>query len=390
MEPGAGRGRGGGRRAMLTLERVTVLFGAVTALEEVSLEVGRGEVVCLLGPSGSGKSTLLRAVAGIDRPTGGRILIDAIEVAGEHTHVEPEHRQVGMVFQDYALFPHLTVAANVAFGLPKHGARGSGQTVGMLLERLGLGRLAASYPHRLSGGERQRVALARAMAPQPRILLMDEPFSSLDSRLRDDVRRHTLDFVRESGTTTIIVTHDPDEALRIADRIALLHEGRLVQIGPPEELYARPATLFAARFFSDITPLMGAASDGVLATRLGRFDARRVAAGGAAIACLRPQHLRLADRPTGIEGRVVSAEFRGDCSHVRVAIEGVEAPVTVCVHQRNPRGSLALQAGARVHVEVDTDGVPVVAAGDAVMAPARAVEDEKDHKESIDAKQRFA
>src|SRR5690606_38995438 len=252
------------------------------------------------------------------------------------------HRHVGMVFQDFALFPHLTVAANVAFGL---GRRERGVVVG-LLQRLSLTQLADCYPHTLSGGERQRVALARAMAPKPRILLMDEPFSSLDSRLRDEVRRHTLDFVRESGTTTIIVTHDPDEAMRIADRVALLDKGRLVQFGAPEDLYSHPATLFAARFFSDVAALPGVCRDGYVETRLGRFDAPGVAADAPAIACLRPQHLRLAAARTGIEGRVVGAEYRGDCRHVLVAVEGVGTPITVCVQPRDAAGLTGLETGA--------------------------------------------
>src|SRR5690606_33972941 len=171
-----------------------------------------------------------------------------------------------------------------------------------LLEQLGLGRHAASYPHQLSGGERQRVALLRAMAPKPRVLLMVEPFSSLASRLRVDVRRRTLEFVRASGTTSVIVTHDPHEALRIADRIALLDRGRLVQIGTPEELYRRPATLFAARFFSDVAALPGTCAHGCLVTPLGRFRAA-LAEGSSALACVRPQHVKIAAEPTGIVGR---------------------------------------------------------------------------------------
>jgi iron(III) transport system ATP-binding protein len=343
---------------MLTIDNLTLRFGATTAVDGVSLNVRRGEVVCLLGPSGSGKSTLLRAIAGIERPTGGRILIDGVEVSGPATFIEPEDRHVGMVFQDYALFPHLTVTANVAFGL-----RRDRSAVPVLIERLGLGRLASSYPHMLSGGERQRVALARAMAPKPRILLMDEPFSSLDSRLRDDVRRHTIDFVRESGTTTVIVTHDPDEAMRIADRVALLDAGRLVQFGTPEELYSQPATLFAARFFSDVAALPGVCRDGFVETRLGRFGAGKVPAGRDALVCLRPQHLRLAAAPTGIEGRVVGAEYRGDCRHVLVAVDGIGPPVTVCVQQRDTGRLQTLAPGAVVHLDVDSDDVPVVAAG---------------------------
>jgi iron(III) transport system ATP-binding protein len=341
--------------AMLSFEQLTVRFGRTVALADVTLEVARGEIACLLGPSGSGKTTLLRCAAGIERPSHGRVVIDGIEMAGPARFVEPEQRQVGLVFQDYALFPHLTVEANVAFGIGKVRAE-----VAELLARLGLADLRGKYPHMLSGGEQQRVALARAMAAKPRVLLMDEPFSSLDSRLRDDVRRSTLEFVRATGTTTVIVTHDPDEAMRIADRVALLDAGRLVQFGTPEDIYARPASVFAARFFSDVSVLPGTCRDGMLETRLGRIATSHKGS-GAAFACLRPQHLRLTSASVGVPGRILGAEFRGDCRHLQVAIENLEAPVTVCVRQQHEALAASLLPGGLVHVTIEADDVPVVA-----------------------------
>jgi iron(III) transport system ATP-binding protein len=222
---------------MLRCLNATVRFGANVALSEVTLHVRPEEVVCLLGPSGSGKSTLLRAIAGIERLTSGAIVIDGTEVDGPHGFVEPEHRRVGMVFQDYALFPHLTVEANAAFGL----RRGDRALVTPLLERLGLGKYAGRYPHMLSGGEQQRLALARAVAPKPRILLMDEPFSSLDTELRQSVREHMLTFLRETRTTCVIVTHDPDDARQMADRIAVMSAGRLLRYGAPDEVCPPPS-----------------------------------------------------------------------------------------------------------------------------------------------------
>jgi iron(III) transport system ATP-binding protein len=340
---------------MLILEAVTVRFGKTLVLDNVSLEVARGEVVGLLGPSGSGKSTLLRVVAGIERPTSGRVLIDGVEVSGPGTFVEPEHRRVGMVFQDYALFPHLTVAANVAFGVKR-----DVPAISSLLNRLGLDKLSDSYPHRLSGGESQRVALARAMAPKPRVLLMDEPFSSLDSRLRDEVRRHTLDFLRESQTTTVIVTHDPNEAMRIGDRIALLDHGRLVQYGKPEELYSHPSTLFAARFFSDVAALPGTCREGRVETALGSFPAASLAAGSRAMACIRPQHLRLVSQATAITARVVNSEFCGESRHVLVKIDDVETPVAVRAPQSDIYGHETLRPGMKVFLDLNSDDVPVV------------------------------
>ncbi len=229
-----------------------------------------------------------------------------------------------------------------------------------MIERLGLTPLARKFPHELSGGERQRVALARAMAPKPRLLLMDEPFSSLDSRLRDDVRRHTLDFVRESGTTTVIVTHDPDEAMRIADRIALLDRGSLVQYDAPEALYARPASLFAAGFFSNIAALPGVGREGYLETRLGRFTAPGVSQGARAVACVRPQHLKLADAGAGVEGRIRTSEYRGDCHYVLVDVDGLDSPVTVSVASSETHREDEFGAGTVVHLAAATGAVPVI------------------------------
>ena len=314
----------------LALQHVSATYGVVTALRDVSLSVTAGEVLCLVGPSGSGKSTLLRLVAGIEPLSAGRILIDGDEVAGSDRFVAPEQRAVGMVFQDFALFPHLTVAENVAFGLRGTRKRDGADIVARMLERVGLARYASAYPHTLSGGERQRVALARALAPSPRILLMDEPFSSLDSRLRDHVRQQTLDVLRETQTTTIVVTHDPDEALRIGDRIALLREGTLEQVGSPQDLYSRPKTLFAARFFSDVNELPGHVF-------------------------IRPEHLRIATAPTDVLARVVRSEFRGEIDHVVLSIDGVPRPVTLRAF-----GRTRLAPGDAIHLEVPAENVLVV------------------------------
>jgi iron(III) transport system ATP-binding protein len=337
---------------LISIERVSMRFGAVTALDDVSLEVARGEVVSLLGASGSGKSTLLRLVAGIERPSQGRIAIDGVEVAGPRTFVDPEHRQVGMVFQDYALFPHLSVERNVAFGAGVDRA-----AIRPLLERLGLAALTELYPHQLSGGERQRVALGRALAPRPRVLLMDEPFSSLDSRLRDSVRLHTLSVLRETKTTTLIVTHDPAEALKISDRIALLERGRLVQVGTPEALYRAPQTLAAARFFSDVATVRGTTGRGELATALGRFPAPGLAGGTPALACLRPEHLTLSFEPTAVEGRVLAAEYCGDRLRVVVELAGADGPLPVAAPADLAAGPAV---GSVVHLKIHAEAVPVV------------------------------
>jgi iron(III) transport system ATP-binding protein len=340
---------------VLAIEHLSLRYGARLALDDVSLDVERGAIVCLLGPSGSGKSTLLKLIAGIERPATGRVLIAGTEVAGPGAFVEPEHRRVGMVFQDYALFPHLSVAANVAFG-----ARGRERECGELIAQLGLTKLAGHYPHMLSGGERQRVALARALAPQPRILLMDEPFSSLDTQLRDQVRRQTVELLRATGTTTVIVTHDPDEAMRIADRIALLENGKLLQAGTVAELYDAPRSLAAARLFGDVAPLPGTCRDGRLDTALGSFPARELPAGTRAMACVRPEHLMLDGGEAPVVGRIVAALNLGGARELSIAVEGVEARLTLRVALDRAVGAPELRAGAAVRLGVHAHGVPVV------------------------------
>lgn len=341
--------------AGVTIERVSVTFGDVLALDDVSLEVQAGEVLCLLGPSGSGKSTLLRIVAGITRPSRGRIVIEGIEVDGAAGSVEPEARHVGMVFQDYALFPHLTVAANVAFGLRSRSRADVGRTVGTLLDRVGLTHCADRYPHMLSGGERQRVALARALAPNPRVLLMDEPFSSLDDRLRDRVRQETVGLLRDTRTTTIIVTHDPNEAVSVGDRIALLRRGRLLQCGSAEDLYARPTTVFAARFFGDVNELTGTCRGRRVDTPLGSFAAPHLPEHAVAHVCIRPEHLRIVRSPTGIPAEVLTSEFLGEIDRLTLRVAGLAEPVSLRMF-----GRARLVPGTPVHLEVESSSVIVV------------------------------
>jgi len=343
-------------RPRVALERITVRYPGLTAIDDVSLSVQEGEILGLLGPSGSGKSTLLRVVAGTEQPTRGRVLLDGVEVAGSGTFVEPEDRRVGMVFQDYALFPHLTVSGNVAFGLRGRPASEIAGVVRGLLDRLGLTRYATSYPHVLSGGERQRVALARAMAPNPRVLLMDEPFSSLDGRLRDEVRDRAMAFLREAATTTIVVTHDPDEAMRIADRIGLLQGGRLVQCGRPGDLYARPASLFAARVFSDVNEIHATCRGGRVDTPFGSFAAPQLPERASAIVCIRPEHLRLSARAGGVSARVLHTTLLGEVEQIALTVDGHAAPIALRAF-----GRAKVSPGDVVQVAVNPDEVLVFA-----------------------------
>jgi iron(III) transport system ATP-binding protein len=312
----------------LTMERVGRRFGRVAALEEIDLDVSPGEIVSLLGHSGCGKSTLLRIAAGVDVPTAGRVLLDGREVASETIFVPPERRSVGLMFQDYALFPHLTAQRNVMFGLMALDRASREREALAALGRVGLADLAGSYPHELSGGEQQRVALARAIVPRPGVLLMDEPFSGLDSRLRDAVRADTLSVLRETGATAIVVTHDPEEAMRMSDRIVLMRSGRIVQEGTAQSLYDRPRNLFAARFFSHLNELPATVRSGRAVTRIGDFVAAGMAEGSDVVVAIRPQGVLLAadDEPgAGRPGRIMSRHFLGEIDLFDVAVEGWDA-----------------------------------------------------------------
>jgi iron(III) transport system ATP-binding protein len=251
----------------LEFRHVAHAYGEVQALRDISLVAPAGEITCLLGSSGCGKSTLLGLAAGLLPVQRGEILLDGEVLADESRSPPPEKRPVGLVFQEGALFPHMTLARNVAFGLPseRHGE------IGGWLERVGLGGLGARYPHELSGGQQQRAALARAMAPGPAVLLMDEPFASVDIVLRRSLRRDCRMLLRERGATTIIVTHDPAEALDIGDRIAVMEAGRIVQFGSPEELHEAPAAASVGAMFSGAQVVPAERRGEALATAFGEW-----------------------------------------------------------------------------------------------------------------------
>ena len=293
----------------VSLRGVSKSFGALQAVREVSLEIERGELMAVLGPSGCGKTTLLRTIAGFERPDAGTVVVGDEVVAGSGRFVPPERRRIGMVFQDYALFPHLTVRANVAFGLAARPRDERDPVTLRTLELVGLQHKADRYPHELSGGERQRVALARAMAPGPALVLLDEPFSSLDASLRAGLRREVELILRDAEATALLVTHDQEEALSLADRLAVMREGRIVQVGAPEEVYVRPASRWAAQFVGEVNVLSGVAHGSGVETELGVFDLRAPASGSVHVA-VRPEQLELrADHDGNAE--VVAREFRG-------------------------------------------------------------------------------
>src|SRR5918994_2506346 len=264
----------------IRISGVTKRFGDVVAVDAADLEVARGEIVALLGPSGCGKTTLLRTIAGFERPDSGTIEVDGRPVAGGGAWLPPEARRVGMVFQDYALFPHLTVADNVGFGLPRDERT---QRVPALLAVVDLCGLGARYPHELSGGQQQRVALARALAPSPGIVLLDEPWSNVDPQLRAELRQEVSSVLRPLGLTAILVTHDREEAFPFAGRIALMRAGAIVQVGTPEELYYAPATRWAAEFVGACNVLPGTVGAEGVRTAVGTFPANGAADASGAV-----------------------------------------------------------------------------------------------------------
>jgi iron(III) transport system ATP-binding protein len=304
----------------IRLDAISKSFGATHAVREVTLDVERGELMAVLGPSGCGKTTLLRLIAGFEAPDGGSVRVGEATVAGPATLVAPEKRRVGMVFQDYALFPHLTVEANIAFGLSRRPRDERERLTRRTLELVGLQHKTGRHPHELSGGERQRVALARALAPEPEVVLLDEPFSSLDATLRADLRREVELILRDAEATALLVTHDQEEALSLADRLAVMREGRIVQVGAPEDVYGRPASRWAAQFVGEVNVLSGVARGGGVETELGHFDLRAPATGTVHVA-VRPEQLELSARHDG-NAEVVAREFRGHDVLYRLRHEG--------------------------------------------------------------------
>jgi len=317
----------------LELDAISRVFDGTTVIDGLSLRLEAGQVACLLGPSGCGKSTTLRIAAGVDRQTTGRVLVNGTEVSGDRRHLPPEKRSIGLMFQDFALFPHLSVAQNVAFGLVSGSKAEKTARVNELLERVHLAYFGPKYPHQLSGGEQQRVALARALAPRPRVLLMDEPFSGLDNRLRDGIRDETLSLLKEEGTAVLLVTHEPQEAMRMADKIALMRAGKIVQQGAPYNLYNSPIDRAAAAFFSDVNVIHGVVHNMMTETPFGQFLTPGLANGTDVEIIIRPQHLKMdfdrggkGPNPTvrdGVPARgiVERARFMGNESLVEFRME---------------------------------------------------------------------
>jgi iron(III) transport system ATP-binding protein len=338
----------------LAFDGIRHAYGAREVLRGIDLAVAPGEIVALLGPSGCGKTTLLRLVSGLEVLQHGRLAIGGSVMAEAGREVPPEERNVGFVFQDYALFPHLDVAGNVAFGLrrvpkPERAAR-----VADALARVGLTAYAGAFPHMLSGGQQQRVALARALAPRPQVLLLDEAFASLDARLREQVRDDTLHVLQQAGIASLLVTHDAEEAMFMGDRIALMRDGVIVQAGTPETLYLHPADRFVATFLGEVNRLPARIAGGGAPTPFGTLAAPGRAEGEAVEVFVRPEGLRLAGPEAGGPvAEIQASRLLGATTLVHMALPGAEGGM-LHLHARIPAGR-ELRRGERVSVTLDAE-----------------------------------
>ena len=302
-------------------------FGSRRVLADVDLHIEPGEILCLLGPSGCGKTTTLRLIAGLETLQAGHISWNGAVLADAAGAVPPEQRGVSLLFQDFALFPHLTVAQNVAFGLVDMARTERDGRVREVLEQVGMLGYADTYPHRLSGGEQQRVALARARAPRPRIILLDEPFSNLDTQRRNQLRDLCLHVLKRSQSASLVVTHNAEEAMFMADRLAVMREGAIVQSGSPEDLYFRPSSIFVAGLFGELNEIPGRVAQGRVETPLGAVEAGHIADDTDVTVLIRPEAVAVIAPDDGAAvGRVLAARLLGRTSLLHLSVAGGESP----------------------------------------------------------------
>lgn len=355
---------------LLRVDNVRAVYGETVALHGVSLDIADNEFFALLGPSGCGKTTLLRSIAGFETPASGRIDLDGQDLVGMPSHRRP----VNMMFQSYALFPHMSVERNVAYGLESEGMARADvrRRVGEVMEIVGLENLAKRRPAQLSGGQRQRVALARAIVKRPRLLLLDEPLSALDRQVRASMQLELKRLQHEVGLTFVVVTHDQEEAMSMADRIAVLKDGRLEQLDTPQELYAHPATRFVASFIGSANLLDGVAVDGgVDVPGFGEVPvAHTQTAGEALTVVVRPEDVEITEAVDGRHGTVVDTFFLGGSSTLSIDVAGLDAPIQATVHgtTRVARGDVVGIRFARTVAVGDEPTAGVAAAGQGVSA----------------------
>jgi spermidine/putrescine ABC transporter ATP-binding subunit len=357
---------------MIRLDSVSKAFGGFIAVDNLSLTIGPGEFFALLGASGSGKTTLLRLLGGFDSPTQGRIFIDGEDV----TELRPNRRPTNTVFQSYALFPHLTLAENVGYGLlnarlPKAELS---VRVAAALDRVRLGDLGPRFPHQVSGGQRQRVALARALICRPKVLLLDEPLGALDKRLREEMHIELRDIQRAAGITFILVTHDQEEAMSLADRVAVMARGRILQVDAPRRLYEAPASREVAEFISNVNLIEATCltrrGNELIVAAPGLGDLAVKAEGvipseGARVTlALRPEKVRLVANPEPglnlVQGSILATTYAGDRTHLAVSVQGLEKPILVTVPNSGRALAEPAQAGAVVMLGWEPDAAALI------------------------------
>jgi iron(III) transport system ATP-binding protein len=346
-----------GGAPVLELDGVSKSYGSEGVIDNLSLSVHESEILTLLGPSGCGKTTTLRLVAGLERPNGGEVALNGATVSGPDRFVAPEDRGIGVVFQEFALFPHLTAAENVAFGLEDWDVDAREERVDELLDLVGLEAQHDSYPDELSGGQQQRVALARSLAPEPEVLLLDEPFSNLDVDLRVKMREEVRRILKETGVTAISVTHDQEEALSISDRVAVMNDGRIEQVGDPEQVFQQPESRFVAGFLGHASFLPGYVHGGEVTTGLGpiprdqinglagTYDRTRIDV------LVRPDDIRASPVEGEGDGRVVSRRYLGPTILYEVRLDDDTA--VECMHNHDE--SIPLDTQVRIELDADHD-----------------------------------
>ncbi|WP_101296614.1 ABC transporter ATP-binding protein [Halegenticoccus soli] len=340
---------------VLELAGVSKRYGAETVISDLSLSVQRGEILTLLGPSGCGKTTTLRLIAGLERPDGGEVRLDGEVVSGAEAFVPPEKRGIGVVFQEFALFPHLTARENVAFGLKGRDAADRERRVDELLDLVNLETRGERYPSELSGGQQQRVALARSLAPEPEILLLDEPFSNLDVDLRVEMREEVRRIIKRAGVTAVSVTHDQEEAMSISDRVAVVNDGRIEQIGRPERVFQHPESRFVAGFLGHASFLSGTVGADAVDTGIGAIDRERIHGlapeyeGSAVEVLVRPDDVRAVPTEAAGHGTVASRRYLGPTVLYEVELDTGER--IGCMHNHDDR--IAVDERVRVGLEAD-------------------------------------
>ena len=336
------------RQPLLNLQSLHHSYGNVECLKDINFEVSKGEVIALLGPSGSGKTTILRAIAGLEKLNSGSISINNNIISSKKIFQPPEKRKIGFVFQDYALFPHLSVLNNILFGLSKSEKHKAYE----VMKLLDIERLKHSYPHEISGGQQQRVALARALAPSPKVILLDEPFVRLDIRLREKVRDEVLHLLKKSETTAIIVTHEAEEAMFMSDRIVVINEGKLMQVGRPSDLYNRPKSKFVAEFFGEVNLIPGVINNGKIRTILGDFHSHQYENETPVNIIIRHEGIKLIDVKDDQmpQAKVLETRLLGRYSLIHLQIE--KNNTKIHLHARIP-GLSYLKPNSIIGIEID-------------------------------------